>query len=190
MLKKLAFLGIFSAISALSANSAAQAAILWDWSFNGTESVRFTTDGDIADLGSANTFNITDFEVLASIEAPLVGADFINDPSTITQGAQGFQWDGSQITQVFRQGGTFINGANFFLDDIRYTFSVNYSELVDESDFDPGFFVSAFNPTPSAPPLGTVPEPLTLLGAGAAVAFGSAFKRKLNQKGKKENIKA
>ncbi|WP_416336918.1 PEP-CTERM sorting domain-containing protein [Crocosphaera sp. UHCC 0190] len=27
-----------------------------------------------------------------------------------------------------------------------------------------------------------VPEPLTILGAGTAVAFGSAFKRKLSQK--------
>ncbi|WP_438357543.1 PEP-CTERM sorting domain-containing protein [Aphanothece sacrum] len=28
---------------------------------------------------------------------------------------------------------------------------------------------------------GVVPEPLTMLGAGAAVAFGGAFKRKLGQ---------
>ncbi|ACK64257.1 protein of unknown function DUF1555 [Rippkaea orientalis PCC 8801] len=35
-----------------------------------------------------------------------------------------------------------------------------------------------------------VPEPLTMLGAGAAVAFGGAFKRKLNKKDKKGSTKA
>ncbi|MEA5511738.1 PEP-CTERM sorting domain-containing protein [Crocosphaera sp. UHCC 0190] len=39
------------------------------------------------------------------------------------------------------------------------------------------------------PPVGTVPEPLTILGAGAAVAFGGGFKRKLAQ-AKKNNKKA
>lgn len=35
-----------------------------------------------------------------------------------------------------------------------------------------------------------VPEPLTILGAGAAVAFGGAFKRKLGKKDKKGSTKA
>ncbi|MDJ0729999.1 MAG: PEP-CTERM sorting domain-containing protein [Crocosphaera sp.] len=38
--------------------------------------------------------------------------------------------------------------------------------------------------------LEAVPEPLTILGAGAAVAFGGAFKRKLGKKNKKESTKA
>ncbi|CCQ62703.1 PEP-CTERM sorting domain-containing protein, partial [Crocosphaera watsonii] len=32
----------------------------------------------------------------------------------------------------------------------------------------------------------TVPEPLTILGAGTAVAFGASFKRKLAKKNKKQ----
>ena len=37
---------------------------------------------------------------------------------------------------------------------------------------------------------GTVPEPLTILGAGAAIGFGASFKRKLDQAQKKSNKKA
>lgn len=36
----------------------------------------------------------------------------------------------------------------------------------------------------------TVPEPLTMLGAGTAIAFGGAFKRKLGKQDKKESTKA
>ena len=35
-----------------------------------------------------------------------------------------------------------------------------------------------------------VPEPLTILGAGTAIAFGGAFKRKLGKQDKKESTKA
>lgn len=38
--------------------------------------------------------------------------------------------------------------------------------------------------------LQVVPEPITMLGAGAAVAFGGAFKRKLGKKDKKGSTKA
>ncbi|ACB52355.1 hypothetical protein cce_3007 [Crocosphaera subtropica ATCC 51142] len=38
--------------------------------------------------------------------------------------------------------------------------------------------------------VGVVPEPLTILGAGTAVAFGGAFKRKLGKKDKKGSTKA
>ncbi|WP_198648890.1 PEP-CTERM sorting domain-containing protein [Cyanothece sp. BG0011] len=38
--------------------------------------------------------------------------------------------------------------------------------------------------------LEVVPEPITMLGAGAAVAFGGAFKRKLGKKDKKGSTKA
>ena len=38
--------------------------------------------------------------------------------------------------------------------------------------------------------LKTVPEPLTMLGAGTAIAFGGAFKRKLGKKDKKGSTKA
>ncbi|NET40865.1 hypothetical protein [Okeania sp. SIO2B3] len=177
----MAFLG---AISALSTNSVAQAAILWDWSFGGTETVRSTTDGDISDLGSANTFIFTDFEVLASMESSLVGADFINDPLTIIQGQQGFVWDGSQITQLFRNGSAFTNGTNFHSGDFRYTFVDNFSQFSDKSGLNIFASESAFTPTPSAPTtpgpnLQPAPEPATLFGllTFGAVALGSRYQR-------------
>ncbi|MGK7882043.1 MAG: PEP-CTERM sorting domain-containing protein [Crocosphaera sp.] len=171
MLKKAAVLGLFSTLSALAVNPAAQAAILWDWSFGGTESVRFTTDGDIADLASPGTFNITDFEVLASVEPSLVGA---NDSSA----GNGFQWDGTQITQVFRGGGSLTNGANFQFGNFIYTFDVNISRFVDENDFDPFISESAFNPTPSAPTAESVPEPGSMLGLLGLGLGALAAKRK------------
>lgn len=170
MLKKLAFLGLFSTISTLSTHSAAQAAIIWDWSFGGTESVRITTTGNITDLGSANTFTVTDFTVSSSSEPSIVGANFINNSNTIVQGVQGFIWDGSQITQVFRNGGNQTNGANFYSGGFGYVFSVNSSSL-ENADEDTLVFEGAFNPTPSAPNPQSVPEPATILGL---LTFGAA----------------
>jgi hypothetical protein len=170
ILKKIALLGLLSTFSALSFNSAAQAAIFWDWSFGGTESVRFTTDGNIGDLDSAGTFNITDFQVLASSVPSLVGADFINDPNTVAQGGQGFLWDGSQITQVFRDNGNLTNGANFVSGNFLYSFDTGASLFEDTTDpANTTIFETAFNPTPSAPPTASTPEPdsvLALVGLG------------------------
>ncbi len=48
--------------------------------------------------------------------------------------------------------------------------------------------LNGFSPLTSLPSIGevafrnAVPEPLTILGAGTAVAFGTAFKRKLGKK--------
>ncbi|WP_241392545.1 PEP-CTERM sorting domain-containing protein [Rippkaea orientalis] len=36
--------------------------------------------------------------------------------------------------------------------------------------------------TPTGTPVGVVPEPLTILGAGTALEFSTTFKRKLTQK--------
>ncbi|NER06173.1 MAG: hypothetical protein F6K17_28100 [Okeania sp. SIO3C4] len=175
--KSLAFLGT---ISALSATSVAQAAILWDWSFNGTETVRFTTDGNFADLASANTFNIIDFQVLASIEPSVVGADFINDPATNSQ--QGFIWNGSQITQVFRGGSNILHFVHY---DWQYVFSLSPNRsILGGHFFDPSFIEDAFDPTPSAPTTSgpnpqPAPEPVTIFGllTFSAVALGSRYQR-------------
>ncbi len=73
----------------------------------------------------------------------------------------------SDITEVFRNGGTFTNGANFNFggfSGFRYLFSVGFSRLTDETDFDPFISVSDFNPTASAPTAESVPEPATILG--------------------------
>ncbi|MFN9175405.1 MAG: PEP-CTERM sorting domain-containing protein [Synechocystis sp.] len=49
-----------------------------------------------------------------------------------------------------------------------------YGTTVSGGSFTSEGTIFSFTPTP-------VPEPLTLLGASAAVAFGAAFKRRKNQ---------
>lgn len=49
--------------------------------------------------------------------------------------------------------------------------------------------ISVYSSPNSGNPSEPVPEPLTILGAGAAISFGTAFKRKLG-KGKKSDEKA
>ena len=45
-----------------------------------------------------------------------------------------------------------------------------------------GFVSEPYNPANWSLTPKSVPEPLTILGAGAAIGFGTAFKRKLAQK--------
>ncbi len=135
-------------------------------------------------MGSANTFNITDFEVLASVESSLVGSSLVGGEFIVNQGQTGFVWDGSQITQVFR--GNVTNGANFFTDDFlfRYSFNPNFSLFVDQRDSGPSIVEFGFGPTTSAPTTPgpnpqPAPEPATIFGllTFSAVALGSRYQR-------------
>lgn len=154
----------------------AQAAVIWDWSFGGTEAGTFTTDGNFSDTTNPFTFKITDFAVTSSTLASNVGAIY-----TITQQPLGFIWNGSQPTQFFRNGGRDVNGTNLFNGDFQYTFFANSNSLTKiarlnnfETDDDYVSFTS-LTLTPQTP--AAVPEPSTILGS-LALGGGVAFYRK------------
>ena len=62
---------------------------------------------------------------------------------------------------------------------------LNDKYYTDDFDFAVGIEPRDLNLEVAAWTIAPVPEPLTLLGASAAVAFGSAFKRKLTEKNQK-----
>ena len=95
--------------------------ILWEWSF-ATESGTFITTGTMADLGAADTFYFNGFNVSASSLPANVGSPY--QWSNPSQGVQGILWDGSQITQYFREGGTYTNGSNFFRGSSEYFYTL------------------------------------------------------------------
>ncbi len=103
----------------------ASAQVVWSWSF-GSEQGTLTTDGSFADTASVGTFTITDFQITGSAYPAYVGATTYE-----TQAPQGFLWDGSAPTQFWRLGGTYTNGADFFLvqNDWFYVFNPGLSEL-------------------------------------------------------------
>ncbi len=88
----------------------AVANIMWDWSFS-TEVGTFETNGALVGglAPAANyTFDTSTFAVTASQIAGLVGATY-----TATMPTQGFQWNGTQPTQFWRNSGALTNGSNF-----------------------------------------------------------------------------
>lgn len=102
----------------------------WNWSF-GSEQGTFVTDGSFADTGSPGNFTISGFEITASAYPSHVGADTYE-----TQPPQGFLWDGSAPTQFWRLGGTYTNGADFFLvsNDWYYVFNPVVSGLYNSDE--------------------------------------------------------
>lgn len=67
----------------------AAGAVIWIWSYAGTEAGTFTTDGTLADAAGSYNFTVNDFSVTSSTIASLVGR-----PYSETQPVQGFLWDG------------------------------------------------------------------------------------------------
>ena len=170
----------------LSANPA-QAAVLWNWSFNnGNETGTFSTNGTFADTtGSFNfVIDVTQFNVTQSTFAPsLVGATF-----TESQPTQGFLWNGTTATQFYRNSGGLTNGSNFFSSQYRITMAVSGSLIASNNSLSGSTGFTTLTLTPQS--ASAVPEPLTILGAATAVGFGAKFKRHLaqSQKGKKDVV--
>ncbi|CCQ48999.1 PEP-CTERM sorting domain-containing protein [Crocosphaera watsonii WH 8501] len=139
MLKKLAFLGLFSAISALSANYAAQAAVFninsLDFGDGFVASGTITTDDTIGSLTSAN---LTNWDITVTDGVGGSGFNFTETNS----GAfiQGLSTDGTQLTVLFPNGVLqFQTPVNPFLSDFvlslaRFDFGRNRAAYINRID--------------------------------------------------------
>ena len=105
----------------------AVADVLWSWQF-GTEEGTFVTDGTFAATSAAGSFTIQDVEITASQYPAHVGAAHY-----FTQEPLGFEWDGTVPTQFWRLGGTYTNGAGFYLvaNDWYYGYQPTVGSILD-----------------------------------------------------------
>lgn len=148
------------------ATGAAQAAIVWSWSFNGgAEAGQFTTNGNLSDLAGQFNFVVdtSTFTMTSSSFAPgLVGAVF-NEGS---QPVVGFLWDGSAPTQFYRSNGAFTNGLNVYSGSYQVVFGISGSPVGVIRDTSVGSAPTRFSPLTLTPPSpgtnATVPTPATL----------------------------
>jgi len=92
----------------------ANAAILWQWSFDG-EAGTFLTDGTLVGGSAvAGTYNVTDFSITQTAATIPLGSISGGQWNEGAQSGTGFAWDGSTDTEWFRAAGAFTNGANYF----------------------------------------------------------------------------
>lgn len=161
------------------------ASVIWDWSANsGQERGTFETDGNV--VGGtlpADTYIIQDFTVLAtSITAltSLIGGSISGGQFTAFAPDDGLIWDGSAITQFFRNGST--NGSVFYTvggpfgdyDKARWIFNVgDFLRIDDPGDNRPSVDFSDQSTTPRV----SVPEPWTVLLLGLG-SLGLAWTRR------------
>ncbi|MFM2065054.1 MAG: hypothetical protein RLZZ507_4725 [Cyanobacteriota bacterium] len=186
-MKLITKLGIATAGIALTvglAETKPAQALTWNWSFNGgTEAGTFDTNGTFADTSGAFNFTINPATVAVTTSAlapSLVGATFTENAPT-----QGFLWNGTNPTQFYRDGGSLINGSNFFdpASNLRLTFGLSGSSIigliVNDSTFNPFFQLSNGTLTPSA----ATPVPFDFstnlsLGILGAYTLGNILLRK------------
>lgn len=157
----------------------ARGAVIWNWSYAGTEAGTFTTDGTLADAAGSYNFTVNDFSVTSSTIASLVGR-----PYSETQPVQGFLWDGAAATQFYRASGTETNGSSFYVTPPDSPGTIYAFGFFNEGDGALGLlYVEVLTPVagPSALTLTptAVPEPGTfaMLVAGLFCG-GSAFARR------------
>ncbi len=90
--------------------------INWVWinAGTGTEQGTFVTDGNLVGTDApAGSYTLLDFSVTASIYGATLGS-VSGGQWLIGQPDVGFEWDGSQATQLWRQNGDFTNGFGFW----------------------------------------------------------------------------
>ncbi|EAZ90143.1 PEP-CTERM sorting domain-containing protein [Crocosphaera chwakensis] len=113
-------------------------------------------------------------DIFFDVDEPLtILRQVVQNPLT---GSGGIAYSFPQFTGVFRNASGSALGTGFVTVN-QFNSDGSYSMSIEVIPTDTG------NPT-------AVPEPLTILGAGTAVAFGGAFKRKLGKKDKKGSTKA
>jgi hypothetical protein len=154
-----------AAVALILAAAPAQANITWEWSFQ-SEAGTFVTNGDlIGGLAPAGSYTLdpTTFTVLTSSVPSLLGAGY-----TETYSPQGLVWDGSAVTQLWRDGGTYTNGANLFHVDYWYALGLPDAMLYDNTS--PGdYFIALEGPLtlrPQSAVLVPVPGSICLVAAG------------------------
>jgi hypothetical protein len=93
----------------------------WTWSFS-TESGTISASGDLVNgvpPPGRYTTDVSTLTVLTSFRTLNLGTGY----SDGGQPPQGFDWDGTNVTAFWRQGGVFMNGANYYWSgSIWYTF--------------------------------------------------------------------
>jgi hypothetical protein len=111
MLREYKPIGLFAGFALLLATSPANAAVLWDWSFNG-EAGTFLTDGTAtANVAASGRYFFQDFAVTSSAAGAGLGSvsggqysplevlsPVGTDPNTY------FDWDGSSVTDWYHGG--------------------------------------------------------------------------------------
>ncbi|MDJ0509516.1 MAG: PEP-CTERM sorting domain-containing protein [Crocosphaera sp.] len=156
--------------------------IIVDFSFGST----FAT-GDLADLNGATTLATLEF---TQVEGDQYSYESLSPFMTFLNGST-FNLDAGTATVTFNGPEVEIDLSpivgDLFGPPPEKAFRVELSgtlSLSDNAINDPGSLGSyQYNLQP-------VPEPLTILGAGTAIAFGGAFKRKLGKNNKKGSTKA
>ena len=163
------------AVCVLVIPSRANATLIWDWSFAGTEAGTFTTNGTFANAAGSFNFTITNFTVTSSTITSLIGSGY-----TETQPPQGFLWDGTVPTQFYRSSGSFTNGSNFFVSSPAYVYGFYTSSgtalgVLEDPNENPVVSAAALTLNPVA-----VPEPSTCAMALAGLACGGSvvFRRR------------
>lgn len=100
-------------------------------------------------------------------------------------------WSGNSLVPSFKQGLSNLYTWQFSLVDQRLingfssqaTTFWSYDDKVNEGIIGIGAFAGTIADTTLEPPVfSVVPEPLTILGTGTALLFGSVFKQKLRKK--------
>ena len=169
-------------LGALVAAGSANGSVVWTWSFNGgAEAGTVTTNGTLADLAGPFNFLVipSTIDVTASTMAPSLVSQTNFDEGT--QPGTGWLWDGSEITQIYRSGGTFTNGLNWYAGDWRITFGLNSSDVVGSVESRTnGSIGTGFRITTFAAVTNTVPEPSTnaLVATALLVALGTVVCRR------------
>ena len=175
-MKNLIYKMVVITIGFLMAIPSTTIAATWDWSF-GNEWGVVETNGEFSDTSSPYTFifDPSTFEVLGSEVTSNIGDDYI-----VSQPDVGFNWDGTRVTQFFRQSGNYTNGSNFFDDAwvYQYSFGVDGDKLSGSLwQVYQTFYRQAeltLTPRQESP----VPEPTTILLLGLGLVGVLGYRKK------------
>ncbi|MDJ0600426.1 MAG: PEP-CTERM sorting domain-containing protein [Crocosphaera sp.] len=129
------------------------------------------------------SFGVSDIDI-TQVSGNLYSGVATNPLLTFTDGVTFVANNPFSVTRV--ANGTF--GVNVTFDPFSGTFVGANGAVVAEGLFSAQQFFYADGSYSMT--LTAVPEPLTMLGAGTAIAFGGAFKRKVGKKSKKGSTKA
>ncbi len=127
----------------------------------------FTGDSAVDDISHNSLSNLVNFaySIPGNFLAFLASGDDLNDPNT------------AGAISIFAG----LGGATIAFNDASVLVDLDIGMCVSNEDCSVSSALISVTPKP-------IPEPLTMLGVGTAVGFGSFFKRKLAEKKDKESV--